>query len=97
MIQAIFRKFGYIKLETPQRPPVGIDKHDIYFRGDIVTLSFRKGEQVIIQTSNEKLLSVLNEMIELLDQNSNEVSIDTIIDILRVLNITLVIRNVIPE
>ena len=97
MIQAIFRKFGYIKLETPQRPPVGIDKHDIYFRGDIVTLSFRKGEQIIIQTSNEKLLGVINEMTELLESNDNEVSIDTIIDILHVLNIALAIRNVIPE
>ena len=97
MIQAIFRKFGYIKLETPQRPPVGIDKHDTYFKNDIVTLSFREGEQAIIQTSNEKLLDVLNEMIELLESNDNEVSINTIIDMLHVLNITLAIRNVIPE
>ena len=95
MIRELFRKFGYVKLDIPQDLPVAADKHYTYFKNDIVTLSFRKGEQVIIQTSNERLLEVVNEMSELLKINDNEVSIGTIIDILHMLNLTLAIRNVI--
>lgn len=102
MLRELFRKFGYVKLDTPQKPPVVADKHYTqhytpHFKNDIVTLSFRKGEQVLIQTSNEKLLEVVNEMSELLKDNVNEVSISSIIDILYMLNLTLAIRNVIPK
>ena len=97
MLRKLFRKFGYVKLDTPQKPPIAADKHGTCFIDDIVTLSFRKGEQVLIQTSNKKLLGVLNEMTELLEVNNNEVSIDTIIDILYMLNLTLAIRSAIPK
>ncbi len=91
MIKEILRKFGYVKLETPNAYKCYPDK----LSNDIVTFTFRNGQQVIIQTDNKYLLTILKDTAE--ETDGDNVSIDVITNVFEILNFTLAIRNVIPK
>ena len=97
MVKEILRKFGYVKLNTLSKSSVTVDKAFTYFKDDIITLSFRKGEQIIVQTGNKKVAEALKDMAALLDADNNDVSIDSVVDILNTFNLTLAIKSIISE